>query len=128
MTLEILLVATFYATCAALTLDSVVTASAASEVASSVAVPLRCTSENEVCLPANYSRFQLPNKGMQTKVSIGKLIFFLKYLCIVYLLVWHPIIYFNFIEGRSCPSRHKQRFCINSKKYAYLEHFLELFH
>ena len=84
MTLEILLVATFYATCAALTLDSVVTASAASEVASSVAVPLRCTSENEVCLPANYSRFQLPNKGMQTKVSIGKLIFFLKYLCIVY--------------------------------------------
>ena len=72
MTLEILLVATFYATCAALTLDSVVTASAASEVASPVAVPLRCTSENEVCLPANYSRFQLPNKGMTTKVSIGK--------------------------------------------------------
>ena len=98
MTLEILLVATFYATCAALTLDSVVTASAASEVASSVAVPLRCTSENEVCLPANYSRFQLPNKGMQTKVSIGKLIFFLKYLCIVYLLVWHPIIYFNLLS------------------------------
>ena len=72
MTLEILLVATFYATCAALTLDSVVTASAASEVPSPAAAPLRCTSENEVCLPANYSRFQLPNKGMQTKVSIGK--------------------------------------------------------
>ena len=31
-----------------------------------------CTSEKEVCLPANYSRFQLPNKGEQTVVSIGK--------------------------------------------------------
>ena len=31
-----------------------------------------CTSENEVCLPSNYSRFQLPNKGQQTVVSIGK--------------------------------------------------------
>ncbi len=30
-----------------------------------------CTSEKEVCLPANYSRFQLPNRGKQTIVSIG---------------------------------------------------------
>ena len=36
--------------------------------------PLVCTSEREVCLPTNYSRFQLPNKGRQTIVSIGKLI------------------------------------------------------
>jgi len=34
---------------------------------------LDCTSEREVCLPANYSRFQLPNKGKQTIVAIGKL-------------------------------------------------------
>ena len=33
---------------------------------------LICTSEEEVCLPANYSRFQLPNKGKQTTVSIGE--------------------------------------------------------
>ena len=33
---------------------------------------LVCTSEREVCLPANYSKFQLPNKGRQTTVSIGK--------------------------------------------------------
>ena len=33
---------------------------------------LICTSEREVCLPANYSKFQLPNKGKQTVVSIGK--------------------------------------------------------
>ena len=33
---------------------------------------LTCTSEREVCLPANYSKFQLPNKGKQTVVSIGK--------------------------------------------------------
>ncbi len=33
--------------------------------------PLTCTSQREVCLPANYSRFQLPNKGEQTTVSIG---------------------------------------------------------
>ena len=33
---------------------------------------LTCTSEKEVCLPANYSRFQLPNKGRQSVVSIGK--------------------------------------------------------
>ena len=32
-----------------------------------------CTSESEVCLPANYSRFQLPNKGRQTVVAIGEL-------------------------------------------------------
>ena len=32
---------------------------------------LVCTSEREVCLPANYSKFQLPNKGKQTMVSIG---------------------------------------------------------
>ena len=30
-----------------------------------------CTSEKEVCLLANYSKFQLPNKGAQTVVSIG---------------------------------------------------------
>lgn len=33
---------------------------------------LTCTSEKEVCLPANYSRFQLPNKGRQSVVSIGE--------------------------------------------------------
>ena len=33
---------------------------------------LTCTSEREVCLPANYSKFQLPNKGKQTVVSIGE--------------------------------------------------------
>ena len=33
---------------------------------------ITCTSEREVCLPANYSRFQLPNKGKTTIVSIGK--------------------------------------------------------
>ena len=33
---------------------------------------LTCTSEKEVCLPANYSKFQLPNKGKTTIVSIGK--------------------------------------------------------
>jgi hypothetical protein len=32
-----------------------------------------CTSESEVCLPSNYSRFQLPNKGKQTVVAIGEL-------------------------------------------------------
>jgi len=32
---------------------------------------ITCTSEREVCLPANYSRFQLPNKGKTTIVSIG---------------------------------------------------------
>ena len=31
-----------------------------------------CTSEKEVCLPGNYSKFQLPNKGKQTVVSIGE--------------------------------------------------------
>ena len=31
-----------------------------------------CTSEQEVCLPGNYSKFQLPNKGKQTVVSIGE--------------------------------------------------------
>ena len=31
-----------------------------------------CTSEKEVCLLSNYSKFQLPNKGAQTIVSIGK--------------------------------------------------------
>lgn len=35
---------------------------------------LTCTSQREVCLPANYSRFQLPNKGKQTTVSIGELV------------------------------------------------------
>ena len=30
-----------------------------------------CTSEKEVCLLSNYSKFQLPNKGAQTVVSIG---------------------------------------------------------
>ncbi len=34
---------------------------------------VECTSEREVCLPANYSRFQLPNKGKQTVVAIGKM-------------------------------------------------------
>eukprot|EP00094_Tigriopus_californicus_P014332 TCALIF_13897-PA protein Name:"Similar to Gabre Gamma-aminobutyric acid receptor subunit epsilon (Rattus norvegicus)" AED:0.27 eAED:0.27 QI:0/0.5/0.2/0.6/1/1/5/0/323 len=33
--------------------------------------PMTCTSEKEVCLRGNYSRFQLPNKGKQTTVSIG---------------------------------------------------------
>jgi hypothetical protein len=33
---------------------------------------LDCTSEREMCLPANYSKFQLPNKGKQTIVSIGE--------------------------------------------------------
>ena len=33
-----------------------------------------CTSEKEVCLLANYSKFQLPNKGAQTVVSIGKIL------------------------------------------------------
>ena len=33
---------------------------------------LVCTSEKEVCLPSNYSKFQLPNKGKQTIVSIGR--------------------------------------------------------
>ncbi len=32
-----------------------------------------CTSQKEVCLPSNYSRFQLPNKGKHTIVSIGEL-------------------------------------------------------
>ena len=32
-----------------------------------------CTSEKEVCLLSNYSKFQLPNKGAQTIVSIGKI-------------------------------------------------------
>ena len=32
-----------------------------------------CTSEREICLPANYSKFQLPNKGNVTIVSIGRL-------------------------------------------------------
>ena len=36
--------------------------------------PLVCTSEREVCLPANYSKFQLPNRGKQTVVSIGEII------------------------------------------------------
>ena len=31
-----------------------------------------CTSEREICLPANYSKFQLPNKGNVTVVSIGE--------------------------------------------------------
>ena len=30
-----------------------------------------CTSEREICLPVNYSKFQLPNKGNVTIVSIG---------------------------------------------------------
>ena len=34
-----------------------------------------CTSENEVCLHSNYSKFQLPNKGAQTVVSIGEIAF-----------------------------------------------------
>ena len=38
-------------------------------------IRLQCTSEKEVCLPSNYSRFQLPNKGQQTIVSIGKILF-----------------------------------------------------
>ena len=33
-----------------------------------------CTSEREICLPANYSKFQLPNKGNVTIVSIGGLL------------------------------------------------------
>ena len=33
-----------------------------------------CTSEKEVCLLGNYSKFQLPNRGKQTVVSIGKII------------------------------------------------------
>ena len=33
-----------------------------------------CTSEKEVCLLGNYSKFQLPNKGKQTVVSIGEII------------------------------------------------------
>lgn len=37
---------------------------------------LDCTSEREVCLPSNYSRFQLPNKGKQTIVSIGEFCIF----------------------------------------------------
>lgn len=36
-----------------------------------ISAGLVCTSEEEVCLPANYSKFQLPNKGKQTIVSIG---------------------------------------------------------
>ena len=31
-----------------------------------------CTSEREICLPTNYSKFQLPNKGNVTIVSIGE--------------------------------------------------------
>ena len=42
------------------------------EVSRVKAAKKTCTSENEVCLPSNYSRFQLPNKGQQTVVSIGK--------------------------------------------------------
>ena len=34
-----------------------------------------CTSEKEVCLLANYSKFQLPNKGAQTVVSIGMFLY-----------------------------------------------------
>ena len=33
---------------------------------------LVCTSEREICLPRNYSQFQLPNKGNVTIVSIGE--------------------------------------------------------
>ena len=32
---------------------------------------MACTSEKEICLPANYSKFQLPNKDSVTLVSIG---------------------------------------------------------
>ena len=41
-------------------------------ISKSLAERVVCTSEKEVCLPGNYSRFQLPNKGKQTVVSIGK--------------------------------------------------------
>ena len=39
-----------------------------------------CTSEQEVCLLANYSKFQLPNKGAQTIVSIGKIFLSIYYI------------------------------------------------
>ena len=38
-----------------------------------------CTSEKDVCLLANYSKFQLPNKGGQTVVSIGKILLIIYY-------------------------------------------------
>ena len=48
---------------------------------------ITCTSEREVCLPANYSRFQLPNKGKTTIVSIGKNIK-VEMLCTSLLIHW----------------------------------------
>ena len=68
LTLKVLLVANLHSTYIAKTSAAV----PQREIQRSVGVD--CTSENEVCLPANYSRFQLPNKGKQTIVSIGKIL------------------------------------------------------
>ena len=50
-----------------------------------------CTSEKEVCLLANYSKFQLPNKGAQTVVSIGMYLYKnnqLTYIWFIVFITW----------------------------------------
>ena len=62
----------FVASLQTLALSATISTSYSSNEISNEAGALTCTSEREVCLPANYSKFQLPNKGKQTVVSIGE--------------------------------------------------------
>ena len=65
----------FVASLQTLALSATISTSYSSNEISNEAGALTCTSEREVCLPANYSKFQLPNKGKQTVVSIGEYVF-----------------------------------------------------